>query len=59
VEVLNKPVSALKLNGDNNNSYGEGWYKVWIDTYGAAEGQAAKDAFAKIMAKYFPNNRPV
>ena len=59
VEVLNKPVSALKLNGDNNNSYGEGWYKVWIDTYGAAEGQAAKDAFAKMMAKYFPNNRPV
>ena len=59
VEVLNKPASTLKLNGDNNNTYGEGWYKVWIDSYGAAEGQAAKNAFANILTKYFPKGRPV
>ncbi len=59
VEFLNKPASTLKLNGDNNNTYGEGWYKVWIDRYGAAEGQAAKNAFANILKKYFPKGRPV
>ena len=60
VEVLGKKsASELKLNGDGNNTYGEGWYKVWIDTYGAAEGQAAKNAFANILTKYFPKGRPV
>jgi hypothetical protein len=58
VEVLNKPASALKLNGDNNNTYGEGWYKLWIDSYGAAEGQAAQKAFDGIFAKYFPGGKP-
>jgi hypothetical protein len=58
VEVLNKPASALKLNGDNNNTYGEGWYKLWIDSYGAAEGQAAQKAFDGIFTKYFPGGRP-
>lgn len=58
VEVLNKPAAMLKLNGDNNNTYGEGWYKVWIDKYGPAEGQAAKSAFANMLARYFPKGRP-
>lgn len=58
VEVLNKPASALKLNGDNNNTYGEGWYKLWIDKYGPAEGQAAKSAFANMLTRYFPKGRP-
>jgi Peptidase M60, enhancin and enhancin-like/N-terminal domain of M60-like peptidases len=57
-EVLNKSASTLKLNPDNNNSYGEGWYKVWIDSYGPAEGQAAKTAFATMLKRYFPNGRP-
>ena len=58
VEVLNKPASTLKLNGDGNNTYGEGWYKVWIDSYGATEGQAAKTAFANMLTRYFPKGRP-
>ena len=58
VEVLNKPASTLKLNGDGNNTYGEGWYKVWIDSYGVAEGQAAKTAFANMLTRYFPKGRP-
>ncbi len=58
VEVLNKPAATLKLNGDNNNTYGEGWYKLWIDKYGPAEGQAAKSAFANMLTRYFPKGRP-
>ncbi len=59
VEVLAKPASAFKLNGDNNNTYGEGWYALWRDSYGGAEGQAAKTAFADILKKYFPKGKPV
>ena len=58
VEVLGKPASAFKLNADNNNSYGEGWYAVWLNSYGAAEGQSAKTAFSNILTKYFPKGRP-
>ncbi len=58
VEVVGKPASAFRLNSDNNNTYGEGWYTVWLNTYGAAEGQAAKTAFSNILANYFPKGRP-
>jgi hypothetical protein len=59
VEFLNKPVSTFKLNADNNNTYGEGWYASWVTVYGASEGQAAKTAFASLMTRYFPKGRPV
>jgi Peptidase M60, enhancin and enhancin-like/N-terminal domain of M60-like peptidases len=59
VEVLGKPASAFRLNADNNNTYGEGWYAVWRDIYGAAEGQAAQTAFKDIFVKYFPAGRPL
>ena len=57
-EVLNKPASTFKLNGDNNQTYGEGWYMTWRDKYGPAEGQAAKTVFANILTKYFPKGKP-
>jgi hypothetical protein len=54
---LNKPAS--QINGTNKSPYyGEGWYSVWLNTYGTAEGQAAQSAMNNIFTKYFPNGRP-
>jgi Peptidase M60, enhancin and enhancin-like/N-terminal domain of M60-like peptidases len=58
-EVLNKPAATFKLNSDNNNTYGEGWYTLWRDSYSATEGQAAKTALTNILTRYFPRGRPV
>jgi Peptidase M60, enhancin and enhancin-like/N-terminal domain of M60-like peptidases len=57
VKFLNKPVDAI--SGANKSAdYGEGWYAAWLNTYGAAEGQAAQTAFDNIFTKYFPGGKP-
>jgi hypothetical protein len=56
-KFLNKPVDAI--SGANKSAdYGEGWYAAWLNTYGAAEGQAAQTAFNNIFTKYFPGGKP-
>lgn len=57
-KFLNKPASLI--NGTNKSPYyGEGWYFVWLNTYGTAEGQAAQSAMDKILTKYFPDGKPI
>ena len=56
---LNKP--ATSISGANRSlDYGEGWYSVWLNTYGSNnEGQAAQTAMNEIFKKYYVNgNRP-
>ena len=54
---LNKD-AALISGAGRSLDYGEGWYSVWLNTYGAEQGQAAKDALDSIVGKYFPDGRP-
>ena len=54
---LNKD-AALISGAGRSLDYGEGWYSVWLNTYGAEQGQAAKDALDSIVSKYFPDGRP-
>ena len=54
---LNKDASLISGAGKSLD-YGEGWYSVWLNTYGASEGQAARDALDMIVGKYFPAGRP-
>lgn len=56
---LNKP--AASIDGTNKSpDYNEGWYSVWLNTYGNNnEGQVAQTAMNDIFKKYFVNgNRP-
>ena len=54
---LDKPAASISGAGKSLD-YGEGWYSVWLNTYGASEGQAAQTAMNNIFAKYFPSGRP-
>ena len=54
---LDKPTASISGAGKSLD-YGEGWYSVWLNTYGASEGQAAQTAMNNILAKYFPNGKP-
>lgn len=55
---LNKD-AALISGAGRSLDYGEGWYSVWLNTYGATEGMAARVALDAILGKYFPNGRPL
>ena len=55
---LNKAVD--QISGANKSpDYGEGWYSVWLNTYGAAEGLAAQTALDNKVKRYFPMGRPL
>ena len=60
VKFLNK-LNATEINGAGKSpDYGEGWYSVWLNTYGNNnEGQNAQAAMNDIFKKYYVNgNRP-
>ena len=56
-DFLGKPVGDI--NGEYKSAdYGEGWYAVWLNKFGNAEGQGAQNALYGIFTKYFPSGPP-
>jgi Peptidase M60, enhancin and enhancin-like/N-terminal domain of M60-like peptidases len=50
-----KSVAEIKAG---STDWGMGWYNVWLNTYGNAEGNNAQAAFNKVLATYFSAGVP-